>query len=256
MGAGRRVREHVACQRRLPRQPPLPPTIPGAACLRGFYCPNSTTIVRCPAGHWCPEQMIAPQREWWWWVWVWEEGGEGICFALYGRVAWSCATLPPPTAPATAHCAYHRATRCARHHASPARTVRATTPVCRPLCTPPRPLAARCARHDALSPPAVRATTPVCRPLCTPPRLFAARCARHHACLPPTAPASAHFACHSTLRMPSRRPLCAPPRLFAAHIARRHASPQPAAFAATPPPPPSPAPTRVSLPQRAGPLRG
>jgi ABC-type multidrug transport system ATPase subunit len=31
-------------------------------CLAGFYCPNATTIVPCPAGHWCAERTAEPQQ--------------------------------------------------------------------------------------------------------------------------------------------------------------------------------------------------
>jgi ABC-type multidrug transport system ATPase subunit len=31
-------------------------------CLAGFYCPNATTMLPCPAGHWCPERTVEPQK--------------------------------------------------------------------------------------------------------------------------------------------------------------------------------------------------
>ena len=32
-----------------------------ARCFKGWYCPNATTILRCPAGSWCMEGVAAPQ---------------------------------------------------------------------------------------------------------------------------------------------------------------------------------------------------
>lgn len=31
-----------------------------ASCIKGFYCPNATTIYSCPEGAWCPEGSVAP----------------------------------------------------------------------------------------------------------------------------------------------------------------------------------------------------
>eukprot|EP01040_Poterioochromonas_malhamensis_P002087 gene2087-2226_t len=33
-----------------------------SACLSGFYCPNATTILPCPSGHWCPPNTVQPRK--------------------------------------------------------------------------------------------------------------------------------------------------------------------------------------------------
>lgn len=39
---------------------PLVPSTIQSQCPQGYFCPNSTQIITCPAGSWCPEGSVSP----------------------------------------------------------------------------------------------------------------------------------------------------------------------------------------------------